>query len=44
MNLKKKMAVGVFLSAIGLMFSTLAQADKKTLPAQQAPARIGGSK
>ena len=37
MNLKKKMAVGVFLSAIGLMFSSLAQADKKTLPAQQAP-------
>ena len=37
MNLKKKMAVGVFLSAIGLMFSSLAQADKKSLPAQQAP-------
>ena len=37
MNLKKKMAVGVFLGAIGLMFSSLAQADKKTLPAQQTP-------
>jgi polysaccharide biosynthesis/export protein len=36
-NLKKKMAVGVFLSAIGLMFSGVARADKKTPPAQQTP-------
>jgi len=37
-NLKKKMAVGVFLGAIGLMFSSLAQADKKTTPTQQPAA------
>ena len=37
MNLKKKMAVGVFLGAIGLMFSGVARADKKTPPAQQTP-------
>src|SRR5579871_5686144 len=36
MNLKKKMAIGVFLGAIGLMFSGVARADKKIPPAQQA--------